>query len=424
MSIPNSGEYYPELPTCVRYHPESDLGKLPGYYPNISNDQLRAASEVMSLITKERLNFSTDEEDEFLKLLRFLRARKFHVQHTFKMIKEDILWRNEENRLNLVNESARDVLGCDLGKMYSYFPTWIQGVDKQLRPVSYRQFGKFEVWNVLKLTSMERLIRFHAWETEMALRRMYAQSRRTGYNIETFVLVIDAAGWSMKLATSDAFTFIKGMATTDSDHYPERLGTMVVINAPSVLSFAWRIIQGFLDPVTKSKIRILPADPAQWKPVLLEYIDEYQIPRQYGGMAPDPTGDEALRQMNPPHHTDDDDDDDDAAAAGGEDGADGGELGMNTKSATIDVRGSCSDTNETNSSGGSPSPTSRRSSPLAAHPAVAESRSGAEPPVHAGMSLRAVSIDCGTQTIDPHILNKLAAINADNRQLHCGCAVM
>lgn len=63
------------------------------------------------------------------------------------------------------------------------------------------------------------------------------------YNIETFMLVIDAAGWHLGLGTSDAFVFIKSMATTDSDHYPERLGTLVVINAPSVLAFAWNIIQ-------------------------------------------------------------------------------------------------------------------------------------------------------------------------------------
>ena len=34
------------------------------------------------------------------------------------------------------------------------------------------------------------------------------------------------------------------MVSTDSDHYPERLGQLVLINAPSVLSIAWRVIQG------------------------------------------------------------------------------------------------------------------------------------------------------------------------------------
>ena len=48
---------------------------------------------------------------------------------------------------------------------------------------------------------------------------------------------------------------------------PERLGAAFIINAPSVLSFAWRIIQGFLDKVTKEKIHIMSA-ASEWMPVL------------------------------------------------------------------------------------------------------------------------------------------------------------
>lgn len=189
-------------------------------------------------------------------------------------------------------------MGCDLLQVYQFFPTWIQGVDKQLRPVSYRKFGKFEIWNVLKLTTMQKLIRFHAWETEMALHRMYRMSGKHGYNIETFVLVIDAAGWGLRLATSDAYAFIKGMATTDSNHYPERLGTMIIINAPTMLSVAWRVVQTFLDPVTTQKVRIL-SSRSDWEPALREHIEADQIPAQYGGTAPDPSPEDAIRSMNP-----------------------------------------------------------------------------------------------------------------------------
>lgn len=273
---------------------------MAGYYPNISDEQLSAASQVLTALKAENLNFDTDGEEVFLKIVRFLRARKYNVKNALAMIREDVSWRAQNNRLNLSKESAHDVLDCDIEKIYNYFPVWFQGFDKQMRPVSYRQFGKFEIWNVLKLTSMERLIRFHAWETEQALRSMYSLSKTSGYNIETFVLVVDAAGWNMKLATSDAFTFIKGMAVTDSDHYPERLGTMVIINAPSVLSFAWRIIQGFLDSVTKEKIKILSNNPEEWQPVLKHYIDIDQIPVQYGGTAADLTPEQAIGAMNPP----------------------------------------------------------------------------------------------------------------------------
>jgi len=295
---------YTALPVCLPYHPASELNNRPGYYPNITPEQLEAASSLSALIEQANLRFNYGREDEFLKLLRFLRARKFNVQLAFKMIQEDVKWRSEGNRLNLQLESADEVLDCDLEKMYKYFPTWIQGVDKQLRPVSYRQFGKFEVWNVLKLTTMERLLRFHAWETEQALRYMYQQSAKTKYNIETFVIVIDAAGWGISLATRDAFTFIQGMAKTDSDHYPERLGTLIVINAPFGLAAAWKIVQGFLDDVTKAKVRILGGNRNEWLPVLLEHIDQSEIPQQYGGFAPDPTPEEAIRNMNP--HCDED----------------------------------------------------------------------------------------------------------------------
>ncbi|RYH32724.1 hypothetical protein EON65_00050 [archaeon] len=290
---------YETIPECLPYHPNSELIGRPGYYPNVSADQLKAVNAFIEQIEAEELQFNTDEEHEFLKLLRFLRARKFNVEQSMKMVREDVKWRLAENRLNLRRETAEEVLGCDLTQIYNFFPTWIQGVDKQLRPVSYRKFGKFEIWNVLKLTSMERLVRFHAWETEQALRGMYKGSQESGYNIETFVLVIDAAGWGLRLATSDAYAFIKNMATTDSDHYPERLGNMLIINAPTVLSVAWKVVQGFLDPVTKKKVRIL-AKRSEWEPMLKQYIDVSQIPQQYGGEAPDPTPEDAISQMNPP----------------------------------------------------------------------------------------------------------------------------
>jgi hypothetical protein len=128
---------------------------------------------------------------------------------------------------------------------------------------------------------------------------MYAVSKQHGFNVETFVLVIDAEGWGLRLATSDAYAFIKGMASTDSDHYPERLGNMIIINAPYVLSIAWKVIQGFLDPVTKQKVKIVSSNRAEWEPLLQKYIDIDQIPFQYGGNAPDPIPEEAISAMNP-----------------------------------------------------------------------------------------------------------------------------
>ena len=276
------------LPDCPRYHPNSELLHRPGYYPNLSEQQLQALHEFSDLIFHANIPFEDGKENYWLKALRFLRARGFNVQKAFDMLKKDVEWRQDEGRFQLHTESAEDVLGCKLEEIYKYFPSWIQGIDHQGRPVAWRQFGKFEIWNVLKLTTMERLMRFHAWEGEQALNLMRERSLAIGFNIETFVIIIDAAGWHIGLATGDAFKFIRGMAVVDSDHYPERLGRLVVINAPRVLAYAWSVIAPMLDDVTKAKISICSSNPNEWFPILCDMMHRSQIPKQYGGDGPDP----------------------------------------------------------------------------------------------------------------------------------------
>ncbi len=38
-------------------------------------------------------------------------------------------------------------------------------------------------------------------------------------------------------------SYLKGIADIDSAHYPERLGGVVIVNAPMALDFAWRVVQ-------------------------------------------------------------------------------------------------------------------------------------------------------------------------------------
>ena len=297
-----------DLPDCPEYFATSELRSKLGCYPNISAEHIAHASRLREMIEDHDLmdafHRCDPDEIEFLKLLRFLRARKWDPAQAMAMIVADLEWRKEDERMGLRWETASEVLeDVDLNKLYTFYPTWIQGHCKQYRPVSYRQFGKFEVWNVLELTTFEKLLQFHVWEMEQLIRYMHDNSKKTGCNIETFVVIVDVAGWSLKLTTGDAFALAKAMANTDSDHYPERLGTMLLINAPGVLSFAWRIIQTFLDDVQKAKIKIMGADPKEWQPVLFDLIDRDQVPQIYGGFAPNPTSETAFASMNPPLDT-------------------------------------------------------------------------------------------------------------------------
>lgn len=64
-------------------------------------------------------------------------------------------------------------------------------------------------------------------------------------------------------------------------HYPETLDRIFLIGAPSFFPTVWSWIKRWFDPITVSKIFILSA--AEVKPTLLQYIDEENIPKKYGG---------------------------------------------------------------------------------------------------------------------------------------------
>ena len=58
------------------------------------------------------------------------------------------------------------------------------------------------------------------------------------------------------------------------------MGNLFVVNAPMLFSGIWKICKGFLDEVTRKKIKILGWN---FLPTLLEYADEESIPTFLGG---------------------------------------------------------------------------------------------------------------------------------------------
>jgi hypothetical protein len=61
---------------------------------------------------------------------------------------------------------------------------------------------------------------------------------------------------------------------------------MLIVNAPTFFSATWRVIKGWLDPRTASKIEVVSSRSTMEKR-LKEYIDPEQIPSDYGGTGPD-----------------------------------------------------------------------------------------------------------------------------------------
>lgn len=123
-------------------HPKSCLRDRSGYYPNITETQSKALSELLLKIKEDGIELSSDDDIITLKLYRFLRARKFNVQYTHELLVNDIKWRKDNNVDIIRKQSLHSVIPCQPIELYKYLPTWVQGIDKQGRPIMYRQYGK------------------------------------------------------------------------------------------------------------------------------------------------------------------------------------------------------------------------------------------------------------------------------------------
>lgn len=224
-------------------------------------------------------------ETEEMMAYRFCRARAFKVKDAIKMLKADLTWREEQAILALQLQQPSDFCDFDPKELVKSMPILLHGHDKKGRSIVYKQFGaECRIKDLLKVTSADVLVRYHIWQTEKCLQCLSVQSQSLQRPVDQMMVIIDAKGWHIGLATPSAMGFLKRIAAVDSDHYPERLGRLIVINAPYMLAWSWKVIKGWLDPRTKNKIEILGPEK-NWLPRLLEEVDEEQIPEMYGGKA-------------------------------------------------------------------------------------------------------------------------------------------
>ena len=219
-------------------------------------------------------------------LLRFLRARKFKIKDAEKMLDANIKYRLDHDvpEITALTDIAEvlenpDVTYPDLAQ---YYPHGVIGFDKFGRPVTYKLWGNFQVWNLKKLCALDNLTKFHVWEQEQLFNNMLKWSNEKNYHCETITAVIDIKGMKLKQITRDFLYLIKAMAAVDQNQYPERMGCTYIINCPSMFSFVWKGIVPWLDKETAAKIKIL-ASEKEWRPILEQDIGLEMLPPLYGG---------------------------------------------------------------------------------------------------------------------------------------------
>ena len=210
---------------------------------------------------------------------RYLRAHGTPASAAAKL-EATIAWRRSHHVDELRAKPGAEALGCDVIHLQRVLPHALPGTrSKRGLPLIFKHFGgQCALKRALEHTTVDHLYTYNTW-----LNEQYTNALAEA-GVSQWVVVIDAAGWNPGLVDSTAIAWLKNMADTDKEHYPERLGAIVVVNAPWLLAGLWRIIQTWLDEPTKQKVAIISEKaPEQARARLREIADDAALPAQYGG---------------------------------------------------------------------------------------------------------------------------------------------
>ncbi|CAE8723299.1 unnamed protein product, partial [Polarella glacialis] len=237
-------------------------------------EEVRANAELLAAVNQVRQG---ETFEAFL--MRFIRARPDSESKALAMLEEDVKWREEEGIVQLSQTPAADVFGGDaqLAAYCKMQPHGIIGRDQLGRPVVYKGYGAFRMWDAARPSGVElaHCIRYNEWLNE----RMCAAIGHQGQ----WTTVVDVQGTGLgQCLSKQQFAFTKAIVESDASHYPERCGQIFVINAPRFFSGTFGLIARWIPEKTRYKVQIL-AGPDKWGPILAECFDPSLLPVELGG---------------------------------------------------------------------------------------------------------------------------------------------
>jgi hypothetical protein len=169
------------------------------------------------------------------------------------MLEKTIAWRKEFRPFAITLADIHDIMG--LGTVF------VAGTDRKQRPVVYMRPGGD---NPFQADKRVKLIVY-----------MLEETSRRGY--ESLTWIVDFARLGGKDQQSPETR--KQVMHVLQNYYPERLGSLLMVNTPWYIGLVARLMWPFIDPKTREKIKLGVSVKK-----LVEYVNEEDLIQDLGGL--------------------------------------------------------------------------------------------------------------------------------------------
>lgn len=231
---------------------------------------------------------------------RWLRPYKFNVTKTIRKIEEAIEYSAEATKHDYYYSplDCRKSLGVEPSTYLQQFPQFYHGFSKAGLPVFYAKAGMINLKAIGCLTTANAVIRYHWYEMfhnhNVKFQQCYKASGGSFKRYEILYILdlenLNCAQLKQLLATT------KEQCKVDELCFPEAMQMMLVINAPSSFTIAWKAAKSWIHPRIASKVEIYGTNRTLWEAKIHELVDRDQLPLDYGGFEQNDTSEEIMRK--------------------------------------------------------------------------------------------------------------------------------